>query len=206
MNSTIAAALIGVGGSVMVAIAGFWTTRSITLRQLGEAHNSRIRDRQAAAYTDAITGVQSRQAKRNHDLFNVEQFGRPAPDENTPVDWTELQGRLFAFASPDVLVALRAAGDAGLKAEGLFAALEVLIRVADKVGDRWERSADTTDEIERLIGRAEQAVRVANGEDDALIDLIRESLHGTSDRALTKLSRAEADRHGSQEQSSRPEG
>jgi hypothetical protein len=206
MNSTIAAALIGVGGSVMVAIAGFWTTRSITLRQLGEAHISRIWDRQAAAYTDAITGVQSRQAKRNHDLFNVEQFGRPAPDQKPPVDWTELQGRLFAFASPDVLVALGTAGDAALKAEGLFAALEVLIRVADKAGDRWERSADTTDEIERLIGRAEQAVRVANGEDDALIDLIRESLHGKSDRALTKLGRAEADRYGSPEQGSHPEG
>src|SRR5260370_4622017 len=122
MDPTIPAAIIGVGGSVLVAVTSFLTTRAVTGRQLADARQSRIWDKQAATHTDAIAGVQWRTARRNRDLATIKLLGRQPPDSahgNSPVDWAELQGRLFAFASPQVLAAVRTAGDAGQEAARL---------------------------------------------------------------------------------------
>lgn len=190
MDPTIAAAIIGIGGSVLVAVTSFLTTRAITGRQLADARQSRIWDKQAATYTDAIAGVQWRTARRNRDLATIKLLGRQPPDSahgNTPVDWAELQGRLFAFASPQVLAAVKTAGDAGQEAERLTTHLFGLITFAVSPSGQWNRSADSTDEIERAIGSADRAAQTANDRDDALIDTIRADLHGEKGRALSIL-------------------
>ena len=189
MDPTIAAALIGVGGATLVAITSFLTTRAITARQLADAHQSRIWDKQAATYTDAMTGVQWRTARRNRELAMIKWTGREPPgDTPSPVDWTELQGRLFAFASPQVLAALQAAGKAGREAESRTTHLFGLITFAVEPGEQWNRATDSTDEIERAIEAADRAAQAANDKDDALIDAIRADLHGEKGRALSILS------------------
>lgn len=189
MNPTITAALIGVGGATLVAITSFLTTRAITARQLADAHQSRIWDKQAATYTDAITGVQWRTTRRNRDLAMIKLTGREPPGDtlSSPVDWTELQGRLFAFASPQVLAALQAAGKAGREAESRTTHLFGLITFAVEPGEQWNRATDSTDEIERAIEAADRAAQAANDMDDALIDAIRADLHGEKGRALSIL-------------------
>jgi hypothetical protein len=102
----------------------------MTIRQLAAARQSRLWDKQAATYADAITAIRWRQARRSSELFTVVNSGRPLPEEKPPVNWEELQGRLFAFASPEVLVALKAAGDAGTLAEGFLLELGGQIRKA----------------------------------------------------------------------------
>jgi hypothetical protein len=176
INPTIAAALVAVGGSGLIAIASFLTTRSMVVRQLVAARQSRPWDKQAAAYTDAITAIRWQQARRLRELLVIERGGSLLPEEKPPVDWGELQGRLFAFASPGVLVALKAASDAGIQAEGFRLEVSGLIRKADIMGEHWERETDTTDQIERVIVTARQAVQAANDKDDALIDVIRADL------------------------------
>jgi hypothetical protein len=191
MSPIIAAAFIGVGGSVLVAITSFLTTRAITARQLADAHRSRVWDKQAAAYTDAIVGVQWRQGQRNRQLAVIKMLGREPPGSTqpaSPVDWTELQGRLFAFASPQVLSALQAASEAGREAESRTTHLFGLITFAVEPGEQWNRETDSTDEIERAVEAADQAAQAANDKEDALIDAIRADLHGERGRALSVLS------------------
>jgi hypothetical protein len=191
MDPITAAALIGVGGSVLVAVTSFLTTRAITARQLADARQSRIWDKQAATYTDAIAGVQWRTARRNRDLATIKLLGRQPPDSahgNSPVDWAELQGRLFAFASPQVLAVLKAAGGAGQEAERLTTHLFGLITFAVSPGEQWNRATDSTNEIERAIESADRAAQAASDKDDALIDAIRADLHGENGRALSILS------------------
>lgn len=86
----------------------------MTIRQLAAARQSRLWDKQAATYVDAITAIRWRQVRRSRELSTVVNSGRPLAEEKPPVNWEELQGRLFAFASPEVLVALKAANDAGI--------------------------------------------------------------------------------------------
>jgi hypothetical protein len=151
-----------------------------------------IWDKQAATYTDAIVAVQWRTTRRNKELAMIEMLGREPPGNtpSSPVDWTELQGRLFAFASPEVLSALRAAGYAGEQAERLATHLFGLITFTVSPGEQWNRATDSTDEIERAIESADCAAQAANDMDDALIDAIRADLHGEKGRALKMLTQA----------------
>lgn len=194
MNATIAAAMIAGGAAIVsggwTALVAITTSRhaaASTARMLDAARKDRIWDKQASTYTDTITAVQWRQARRNRELLRIKQHGELLPTEEPPVDWTELQGRLFAFASPEVLIALRAAGHGGVHAEAFGLELDRLIRKVEPRVDFWVREIDTTDEIERVISSAEQAVQDANDRDDTLIDVIRKDLHGQEECALDKL-------------------
>jgi hypothetical protein len=132
------------GGSVLVALTSFLTTKIITSRQLADAHSSRMRDKQASTYIDAITGIQWRTANRNRELAVIKMTGRnQAVHSDSPVDWTELQGRLFAFASPEVLVAMRAAGDAGTRADQRTTDLFALILYAVEPDEQWSRERNS---------------------------------------------------------------
>ena len=172
----------------------------MTIRQLAAARQSRLWDKQAATYADAITAIRWRQVRRSRELSTVVKNGRPLPEEKPPVNWEELQGRLFAFASPEVLVALKAANDAGILAEGFLLVLRImigkavglkvddLIRKADDPDSYLDRAYDSTDDIELKIGNAQRAIQSANDKDDALIDVIRADLQGDEGRALGLLS------------------
>jgi hypothetical protein len=117
-----AAALIGVGGSVIVAVVGFLTTRAITGETLrassAAAREGRLWDKRSAAYEAALAELASRQVRQRRvrrligkpadTLKGVEALQEYFATRDTP-GWAEMQGRLLAYASKPVLDALEAA-------------------------------------------------------------------------------------------------
>ena len=97
------------------------------------------------------------------------------------MDWNELQGRLFAYASPAVLVALKAASDAGLEARARYrdwqdmVAREVDTNLAGGPGRPVDVTA--TPAVLAAAQAVRPAVQAANAKDDALVEMIRADLH-----------------------------
>jgi hypothetical protein len=118
MNPTVMAAAIGVGGTVIVGVAGFsvaiWNTR----KTIGHAREGRVWDQRAKVYTDEIAVVHYRQTAREH------RTGINLPTEQAKWDaqnylskyqqpsWIELEARLLAFASEPVITAVQASATA----------------------------------------------------------------------------------------------
>jgi hypothetical protein len=121
VDPVVAAALIGVGGSVIVAVVGFLTTRAITGETIkansATAREGRLWDKRSAAYEAALAELASRQVRQRRVLRLI---GTPDPAKavkalqeyfatrDTPA-WAEMQGRLLAYATSPVLEALEAA-------------------------------------------------------------------------------------------------
>lgn len=179
MNPTIVAALIAGGATAVVAVASFLTTRSMTIRQLDAARQSRLWDKQAATYVDAITAIRWQRDRRWSEFDALKQgMLRSLPKQEPPVDWEELQGRLTAFASPEVRAALKAASDAGNLARSSRSRLHWLMREAVDADRDFDLENDGTAEIDHVIDETRQVVRAANDRDDALIEVIRADLQG----------------------------
>jgi hypothetical protein len=64
MNPTVMAAAIGVGGTVIVGLAGFSASVWNTRKAIAQAHESRVWDRRADVYVDALAAVNYRQFSR----------------------------------------------------------------------------------------------------------------------------------------------
>ena len=75
------AAAIGVGGTVIVGVAGYsaaiWTTR----RTIQQARDTRMWDKRAEVYVDALAAVHWRQAIRERDMRNC----RLSDEEDQPL-------------------------------------------------------------------------------------------------------------------------
>jgi hypothetical protein len=194
MNPTIDAAWIaaasgflgvitGIGGTVAVAFFGFRSTREATTAsiaagaegikaQLEADRRNRIWEKQAAAYTEAISGILHRQEVRGGQWQGMVTGSEP-PAPASPVDWRELESRLIAYASPAVIAALRDARTAGARfadAVGMWAVLRTAAQApgGGPPGGARPRDARAT---------AEEAFAEATRLDDLLIDAIRCELH-----------------------------
>jgi len=122
VDPVLAAALIGVGGSVIVAVVGFLTTRAITGETIkansATAREGRLWDKRSAAYEAALAELASRQVRQQRvlrlittspdTLKAVEALQEYFASRDTPA-WAEMQGRLLAYATNPVLEALEAA-------------------------------------------------------------------------------------------------
>src|SRR5216683_4976019 len=109
MNPAVEAAYVGVGGAVFVATVAFGTTLAVTRLQLAAARRDRIWDLRAAAYVDTINNVQYQQERRKRGLAAIPKLD-VQPPATFPVNWDHLHARLVAYASPEVLACLAAAG------------------------------------------------------------------------------------------------
>jgi hypothetical protein len=190
MNLVVEAALIGVGGSVIVAVVAFLSSFFTTRRQLGDAQRARVWDKQAAAYVDAVTAVRWQQERRQRQFRALARgtvlvASDAVRAEQAPVDWSELGPRLFAFASPAVLKAMQAASYAGIEARSRYQKWEESVREA--------RAMDVDKEPHVMANlhsghqAAKQALQAADDKDDALIEAIRVDLHGKAGAALDLL-------------------
>lgn len=125
MSPVIAAALIGVGGAVIVAVAGFLTTRTITIQTINAAataaREGRLWDKRAAAYESALIELAQRQARRER-FQRLQDAGDTAVAQKALADyfatrdtpaWAAAEGRLLAYSSNEVRDALEAARRAG---------------------------------------------------------------------------------------------
>ena len=176
--------LISLAGTVVVAVSGFGNTRRVSGETIAAAADNAHRDRlwaaQAAAYVDTIVDVQWQQARRLRQLIYI-ATGDPLPADKPPVDWNELQGRLFAYASPAVLVALKAASDAGLEARARYRNWhDMILREVDTNlagGPGTPVDITATPAVLAAAQAVTPAVQFANDKDDTLIEVIRADLH-----------------------------
>jgi hypothetical protein len=163
MDPTVTAAAIGVGGTVVIGIAGFsaniWTAR----KTAASARENRVWDERARVYVDALAAVYYRQAKRDRDTatsredVDAEQLAQSYLATGEPPSWIELDSRLLAFGSEPVVKAMRAAFTAHLRALGAF--------------DFWHDSGGTAASVDEARDAADRA-------DGAVFDLIRAALQG----------------------------
>lgn len=175
--------LVGVTGTAIVARIGFKSTRAATdatvagslatVRDQIEAdRQSRIWEKRADAYTDFIAVIQHRQDVRQvmwREMVTGAELERPA----ATLDTKQVEARLIAYASNEVIRATQAAGAAGQLYEVDVAAWHILIEQR-----RMSAGPPPTEAREA----AEEAQKEANRLDDALTDIIRAELHAGTDQ------------------------
>lgn len=162
MNSVVLAATIGVGGTVIVGLAGFsaaiWTTR----KTIQHARDTRMWDKRAEVYVDVLAAVHYRQTKRERDMRT---WHLPEEDDQheaaylanyTQPDFHQPEGRQLAFASQPVITAVQASSTA----------------------DMYAMSASRSRLDDAAADRAQAARKAANDADDAVVELIRAELQG----------------------------
>jgi hypothetical protein len=170
--------LIGLGGTVAVAIAGFRNTRTSTeqtieagtantKRALDAAREERFWEKQAAAYEASLAAVRYRAATRADQLRmfrmdeHTEKKALESLEAHEPPGWFEIIGRLLAYASDDVLTAYQAAEDADR---------EVINRYLT-----WRALGEQGEAIHEALKAAQEA-------DEVLTKLIRSELRNRVDR------------------------
>jgi hypothetical protein len=170
MDPTVTAAAIGVGGTVIVGVAGFGAAIWNTRRTIRAALDVRIWDERAKTYVDTLAAIGFRQEKRDNDTRairfdaeterNVEAYfaGHIMPD------WWALDARLHAFGSDDVVASVRTCGAAHAAALSAFEA--------------WRESGDEGLAKSEQIAKARALIAAANQADTDAIDLISGQLQG----------------------------
>jgi hypothetical protein len=170
--------VVGVTGTVIVAKAGFRSTRDATdattaaglasiRAQIEADRRNRIWEKQAAANTDAIAGIVHRQRIRQGLMRQV-----------LTVDWTELGARLIAYASPAVVEGLEASASAGRNYESAVAMWNISseqARTAAEIGRPVSAPAGRREAMDKALAEADRL-------DDTLMDTIRAELHAGTDR------------------------
>ncbi|SRR5579871_4736441 len=109
MNPTVVAAAIGVGGTVIVGVAGFGASIWNTRRTIANDHEKRVWDRRADTYLAMLAAVRSRQIEKGSlpdsvDPTISDAYYHAGPSEAP--DWFRLEAAMRAFASPQVLWAM----------------------------------------------------------------------------------------------------
>lgn len=181
--------LVGVTGTAVVARLGFKSTRAATdatvaggvasvQDQIEADRRTRIWEKQAAAYTDAFAGIRHRQKVRQVLMQGIITGTEPERPP-VPVDWVQLEAQLLAYASPEVIEELKAAGTAGAKYESEVRLWHTYVEQARHVpvitlpvGSRPAAAREA----------AEKALAEANLLDDRLMDRIRAELHAGTDQ------------------------
>src|ERR1700722_13401257 len=100
MDPTLAAAAIGVTGTVIVGLAGFGATIWTTRQTIASARESRIWEKRAATYVDVLAAIHIRQINRTALISALDQrvASTRRADGEEP-DWLGLEARLQTFAS-----------------------------------------------------------------------------------------------------------
>jgi hypothetical protein len=146
--------LVGVGGTVAVAIAGFKNTRRATEKVLEARRDDRLWTRKADAYQDAMTEALQR-ADCRKKVVKTKADDRqipakePAAEDPMGKEWFDLQGRLKTYGRQEVL-----------------AAFEASMKATDALNPGHGRTVRVTEQFMNLL-------HAAMAKDDALMDAIR---------------------------------
>ena len=177
-----------VGHTAYVAIRGFWSTREATTRAieaasddtrrtLSAAREERIWEKRSTAYQETVAYLLYRQERRSfrpfshitgRDLGTAMRFWFGAYQ---PPGWSELQGRLVAYASDAVVAAYKESGAADSEARHKFDAWQTAYDQAR--GNPLTGDDPAEGEAKDRLFAAERAARE---KDQELIDLIRSEL------------------------------
>ena len=178
MNSVVEAALIGVGGSVVVAIVAFVTTWAITSRTLRADRERQILDKELVTYELALSELMGMQVVRLNGQFSLK---KPEPDfmadyvaRRESASWIKAQGMLLAYAPQSVHDALEESLVCYAQVVQTFDRLEVLKAPdGEEEADARERRRE---EAFALFGDLMDLVCDADKKDQALANTIRAQL------------------------------
>jgi hypothetical protein len=216
MSATVEAAwiafggvLVGVGGTVIVGVSGFRSTRRATERTVLAGQEDRLWHRKADAYQDALSAALYRKSRREQLLMTAasESYSDMTPEEwarvaveamggQTAPEWLALQGRLGTFGSPQVITAYKLAFDTSALAllryrewTRAMAEAEPQLRDAGRPEDAEAVFQATAAEFRSFVA----AMRQADSFDSALEAAVRADLHDDQRparvRAWTRRSR-----------------
>lgn len=184
MDPTVIAAAIGVGGTVIVGVAGFSASIWNTRKTIAHDREVRLWDKRAAAYEAALTEVVNRLATRERwlnsssETWTAENVEEYRASQAKP-EWSAAEGRLLAYASERVLGALYVTRSAGADVSKAF----------DRVGKRMaagklEMAAGTItwdalrDQVFPMLDLVREAVSESRNGDEELFALMRIELQG----------------------------
>lgn len=173
VNPIVTAAAIGVGGTVLVGVAGFtaaiWNTKQ-TIRHDREA---RVWDRRADAYVETLAAISNRQVRRGLDMGTRPmdhrlRTGMQALAIKYQMDAAGLEARLQAFGSEPVFSAVQASSTAHRDAVAAY--------------DAWRAEASAPEAsrngMEKARRAADAARKAADDADDAVTEQIRREMGG----------------------------
>jgi hypothetical protein len=180
--------LVGVTGTAVVARIGFKSTRTATdaavagglatvQAQIEADRRSRIWEKRADAYTDLIAVIQHRQDIRQGMWQGIVTGAEPDRPSAT-VDVRQVEARVIAYASNEVIRASQEAGSAGGRYETEVANWHTYVEQGRMSPDMW-RSGPRPDDARKA---AEQLHKESDRLDDALTDIIRDELHAGADQ------------------------
>jgi hypothetical protein len=182
MNPVLAAALVGVSGTVIVGVAGFGASIWSTTKTLAHARESRVWDRRADVYIQALAAVNYRQISRQYDTLSPHPANTKVRERvqeylatHEQPDWPELEARLQAFASEPVFTAVQASSTAHREAMIRFNFWRVLAR--PDTGDEAHK-AEVATYLATGRAKAEKIWKAAEAADDAVVEQIRTELQG----------------------------
>jgi hypothetical protein len=183
VDPVVAAAFISVSGTAVVAVAGFGAAIYTGRRNLTSAREHGVWDERSKVYVDAISAVHYRQSRRDYEMrvATLDEKTRQRAEaylaRYKEPDGFELEARLIAFASPEVVAAMQKSSTAHTEALNTFAAEQAAQRAQQA---RGEQVPD--DQVSRLLQSTMSigARQEADKADDAVIGLIRTDLHGHS--------------------------
>jgi hypothetical protein len=172
VNPIVTAAAIGVGGTVLVGVAGFaaaiWNTKQ-TIRHDREV---RVWDRRADAYVETLAAIHNRQVRRGLEMGTRPmdhrlRTGMQALASKYQMDADGLEARLQAFGSGPVFSAVQASSTAHRDAVAAYDSWR-----AAAVGPEASRTG-----LEKARRVADAARKAADDADDAVTEQIRLELH-----------------------------
>jgi hypothetical protein len=172
MDPTVTAAAVGVGGTVLVGVAGFGAAIWNTRRTIAHARESRVWDRRADVYVEALASMQYRQLSSRDmtlpdsiDGLHLHIALKQTKDllaEYKPPDLQGLEARVQAFASQPVLTAMQASNAAHRAA-------------IDAFKFKMEKPLPSP---ERVRAGVVEAWKAAMAADYAVVEAIRTELQG----------------------------
>lgn len=197
MDSTIAGALIGAAGgaigviaTALVGKAGLRSTEKVSAAGIAAARDENLRaqdaeragrlwEQRGAVYVDAITAIRHRQQARASQASTILVSPSGGPPVSN-IDWANLESRLLAFATEEVIGALNASSEADRRHRARYRLWSMLAdreRTANEmrtqgIAPPTRPARDPTVAAEA----AEAAMKDATRLDDAVIDMIRGEL------------------------------
>jgi hypothetical protein len=187
MDPTVMAAAIGVGGTVIVGLAGFWATVRATGKTIQAARDSRIWDRRAKVYVDVIAALGYRRIQREHDLWtgsgtlddDYERYAVAYLADSAQPKWPALESRLEAFGSQPVITGVGACTRAHVSATAAFQTWQnAKASIAQGIIPVEPEPVSPGQAAVNLRLAAEDAKWAASKADADVIQRIREELQG----------------------------
>jgi hypothetical protein len=189
MNPTVMAAAIGVGGTVIIGLAGFgaavWNTRKI----LADARENRFWEKQTVAYEEALAELANRRVRRERVIRKLDTTSKRTEvleeyfaERDTPA-WFSAEAMLLAYSSKRVRDALDNARSADRAASESLDKFQLTWRAAG-IGEfrSSPERAPALEKAESVLHETEVALTKGNASDQALIDVIRAELQGAHEK------------------------